>query len=35
MTDEHQWPADLGPDARCEKCGLRYADWTPDEECER
>jgi uncharacterized C2H2 Zn-finger protein len=24
---EHEWP-DTQPDSRCERCGLRYKDWS-------
>ena len=25
---DHEWPADLDPDARCDVCGLAYSDWS-------
>lgn len=28
---EHSWPALLTVDARCEKCGLMYAEWAADD----
>lgn len=29
---EHDWPAELDSDARCERCGLEYGQWTVEEE---
>lgn len=24
---DHRWPAELAPDAACERCGLEYGEW--------
>ena len=30
----HVWPGELTPDARCEVCGLAYADWSEEDDTE-
>lgn len=28
--DDHNWPAELDSDAECDRCGLRYDEWSED-----
>jgi len=28
---DHDWPSEITPDSRCQRCGLAYRDWDGDE----